>query len=1109
MESTDDADEFVWSDTANANAPSMGASSSPRPEQSRVEAGESGGSSNMPEDTPAPSMGVDVGESGGSLHLPENSANTSTGAAENTWFSNEAFQVGESGGSADLPQASPVSNVESTDADRLAYEDAEDEFVWSDTANANAPSMGASSGPRPEQSRVEAGESGGSSNMPEETPASSMGFDVGESGGSLHLPESSGNTSAGAAENTWFSNEAFQVGESGGSADLPQASPVSNVESTDADRLAHEDAEDEFVWSDTANANAPGMGASSSPRPEQSRVEAGESGGSSNMPDDTPAPSMGFDVGESGGSVHLPESSANTSTGAPENTWFSNEAFQVGESGGSADLPQASPVSNVESTDADRLAHEDAEDEFVWSDTANANAPGMGASSSPRPEQSRVEAGESGGSSNMPEETPASSMGFDVGESGGSLHLPESSGNTSTGAPENTWFSNEAFQVGESGGSADLPQASPVSNVESTDADRLAHEDAEDEFVWSDTANANAPSMGASSGPRPEQSRVEAGESGGSSNMPDDTPAPSMGFDVGESGGSVHLPESSANTSTGAAENTWFSNEAFQVGESGGSADLPQASPVSNVENADADRLAPEDAEDEFVWSDTANANAPSMGASSSPRPEQSRVEAGESGGSSNMPEDTPAPSMGFDVGESGGSLHLPESSGNTSTGAAENTWFSNEAFQVGESGGSADLPQASPVSNVESTDADRLAHEDAEDEFVWSDTANANAPSMGASSSPRPEQSRVEAGESGGSSNMPEDTPAPSMGFDVGESGGSLHLPESSGNTSTGAAENTWFSNEAFQVGESGGSADLPQASPVSNVENADADRLAPEDAEDEFVWSETANANAPSMGASSSPRPAQSRVEAGESGGSSNMPQDTPAPSMGFDVGESGGSLHLPESSGNTSAGAAENTWFANEAFQVGESGGSADLPQASPVSNVESTDADRLAYEDAEDEFVWSDTANANAPSMSASSSPRPEQSRVEAGESGGSFHVAQDVSSQPGDSGGMPSAHRTSQHQTRGDIGGDDPALERSGDFQHHNVSATLAMGSGGSGGSGDGGYPTQQDPGGTDEQGEQGAEGHLPAPNQLADGSGWIFFDLCKGISIQFLESLVS
>ncbi|CAK9023199.1 unnamed protein product [Durusdinium trenchii] len=74
------------------------------------------------------------------------------------------------------------------------------------------------------------------------------------------------------------------------------------------------------------------------------------------------------------------------------------------------------------------------------------------------------------------------------------------------------------------------------------------------------------------------------------------------------------------------------------------------------------------------------------------------------------------------------------------------------------------------------------------------------------------------------------------------------------------------------------------------------------------------------------------------------------------------------------------------------------------------------------------------------------------------------------------GGLPSditaTNRPRIASARGDIGGDDPVLERSGIFPRS--PAPWAMGSGGSGGSGDGGYP-QLDPGSTDEPAEHADE----------------------------------
>ena len=409
----------------------------------------------------------------------------------------------------------------------------------------------------------------------------------------------------------------------------------------------------------------------------------------------------------------------------------------------------------------------------------------------------------------------------------------------------------------------------------------------------------------------------------------------------------------------------------------------------------------------------------------------------------------------------------------------------------------------------MESAEHPNSARADSEDEFVWSDAAN--APGLGATSSPS-NQEGIEVGESGGSSHLPrQDASLPGMGatssprvaqesLEVGESGGSSHLPEGANALSAVSADSTW-ADEAFQVGESGGSVDLPQAGLVASVENVNSARSAHED--DEFVWSDAANA--PGMGATSSPSN-QEGIEVGESGGSSHLPrQDASLPGMGatssprvaqesLEVGESGGSSHLPEGANALSAVSADSTW-ADEAFQVGESGGSADLPQAGLGRSVENVDSARSANED--DEFVWSDAAH--APGLSAASSPRVQEG-IEVGESGGSAHLAPEGSSQPGDMGGLPSditaTNRPRIASARGDIGGDDPVLERSGIFPRS--PAPWAMGSGGSGGSGDGGYP-QLDPGSTDEPAEHADEPinegtvtneeHL---NQLAGepGKGW-------------------
>eukprot|EP00435_Cladocopium_sp_Y103_P027614 s1905_g6.t2 len=124
------------------------------------------------------------------------------------------------------------------------------------------------------------------------------------------------------------------------------------------------------------------------------------------------------------------------------------------------------------------------------------------------------------------------------------------------------------------------------------------------------------------------------------------------------------------------------------------------------------------------------------------------------------------------------------------------------------------------------------------------------------------------------------------------------------------------------------------------------------------------------------------------------------------------------------------------------------------------------------------------------MGATNSPR--SARAELGESGGSVHLPQDASSQPGDMGGPLSsdssarALATSSH-TRGDIGGDDPgSLDRSLPAQTTGSNWAHPSGSGGSGGSGDrpNGYPSgypiadlaiSLDPGGTDERDGTGTD----------------------------------
>jgi len=106
----------------------------------------------------------------------------------------------------------------------------------------------------------------------------------------------------------------------------------------------------------------------------------------------------------------------------------------------------------------------------------------------------------------------------------------------------------------------------------------------------------------------------------------------------------------------------------------------------------------------------------------------------------------------------------------------------------------------------------------------------------------------------------------------------------------------------------------------------------------------------------------------------------------------------------------------------------------------------------------------------------------RSAHEVGESGGSVHLPQENTSQPGDVGGPPSMDASripiTTERPRGDIGGDDRAGHPSG--------------SGGSGGSGDrpGGYPAALalDPGGTDEVEASGDERRIPEAALPTGGS---------------------
>ena len=97
----------------------------------------------------------------------------------------------------------------------------------------------------------------------------------------------------------------------------------------------------------------------------------------------------------------------------------------------------------------------------------------------------------------------------------------------------------------------------------------------------------------------------------------------------------------------------------------------------------------------------------------------------------------------------------------------------------------------------------------------------------------------------------------------------------------------------------------------------------------------------------------------------------------------------IQLASMEGNNSS------WFGDEAFQVGESGGSADLPQSAEISNVDGLNSPGSAFADFGDDQPAraSETPEATIPSMGATNSPR--TAHAEAGESGGSAHLPQDV------------------------------------------------------------------------------------------------------------------
>eukprot|EP00438_Fugacium_kawagutii_P016841 Skav203800 [mRNA] locus=scaffold206:647143:652787:+ [translate_table: standard] len=989
-----------------------------------------------------------------------------------SWLGDEAIPTGESGGSADLPQTAEVSDVAAFDSPDSAFADfGEEEPVRvTETAEATIPSMGATSSPR--SAREEVGESGGSASLLQDTNVHSMG-------------------------------------------------------ATDSARSARD----------------------------------------------------GFEVGESGGSSHLQPNANLASTEGNTNSWFGEDAFQAGGSGGSADLPQTAEVSNVAGFDSPGSAFADfGEEEPVRvMETAEATIPSMGATSSPR--SAREEVGESGGSASWLQDINVHSMGatdsprsardgFEVGESGGSSHLQPNANVASTEGNANSWFGEDAFQAGGSGGSADIPQTAEVSNVAGFDSPDSAFADfGEEEPVRvTETAEATIPSMGATSSPR--SAREEVGESGGSASLLQDINVHSMGatdsprsardgFEVGESGGSSHLQQDANVASTEGNANSWFGEDAFQAGGSGGSADLPQTAEVSNVAGFDSPDSAFADfGEEEPVRvTETAEATIPSMGATSSPR--SAREEVGESGGSASLLQDINVHSMGatdsprsardgFEVGESGGSSHLQQDANVASTEGNANSWFGEDAFQAGGSGGSADIPQTAEVSNVAGFDSPDSAFADfGEEEPVRvTETAEATIPSMGATSSPR--SAREEVGESGGSAGLLQDINVHSMGatdsprsardgFEVGESGGSSHLQQDANVASTEGNANSWFGEDAFQAGGSGGSADLPQTAEVSNVAGFDSPGSAFADfGEEEPVRvTETAEATIPSMGATSSPRSA--REEVGESGGSAGLLQDINVHSMGatdsprsardgFEVGESGGSSHLQQDANVASTEGNANSWFGEDAFQAGGSGGSADLPQTAEVSNVAGFDSPGFAFADfGDDQPEIAGEAPATIPTMGATSSPR--SGGGEVGESGGSAHLPQDVSSQPGDLGGPPSEHVASRavatsQDTRGDIGGDDPngSLERS--FPAPATSNWgYPSGSGGSGGSGDrpSGYPVALDPGGTDEAepsgDEQGIqEQAIPTGTKcfvflpLKYPQVWSFYELPRGTTWRYIEA---
>ena len=1104
----------------DANMPSMGATDSPRSGQDGIQVGESGGSSHLHQDATLPSMdgnssswfaedGFQVGESGGSADLPQ-TAEVSNVAGLNSPGSDFADFGDVPSRTLETAEARAIPSMGTTSSPRSAHEVGESGGSVHLPQDANMPSMGATDSPRSGQDGIQVGESGGSSHLHQDAT----------------LPSMDGNSSS------WFAEDGFQVGESGGSADLPQTAEVSNVAGLNSPGSDFADFGDVPTRTiETAEASAiPSMGTTSSPR---SAHEVGESGGSVHLPQDANMPSMGatdsprsaqdgIQVGESGGSSHLHQEATLPSMDGNSSSWFAEDGFQVGESGGSADLPQTAEVSNVAGLNSPGSDFADFGDVPTRTlETAEASAiPSMGTTSSPR---SAHEVGESGGSVHLPQDANMPSMGatdsprsgqdgIQVGESGGSSHLHQDAALPSMDGNSSSWFAEDGFQVGESGGSADLPQTAEVSNVAGLNSPGSDFADFGDVPTRTiETAEASAiPSMGTTSSPR---SAHEVGESGGSVHLPQDANMPSMGatdsprsaqdgIQVGESGGSSHLHQDATLPSMDGNSSSWFAEDGFQVGESGGSADLPQTAEVSNVAGLNSpgsDFADFGDAPSRTI--ETAEASAiPSMGTTSSPR---SAHEVGESGGSVHLPQDANMPSMGatdsprsaqdgIQVGESGGSSHLHQDTTLPSMDGNSSSWFAEDGFQVGESGGSADLPQTAEVSNVAGLNSPGSDFADFGDVPTRTlETAEASAiPSMGTTSSPR---SAHEVGESGGSVHLPQDANMPSMGatdsprsgqdgIQVGESGGSSHLHQDAALPSMDGTSSSWFAEDGFQVGESGGSADLPQTAEVSNVAGLNSPGSDFADFGDVPTRTiETAEASAiPSMGTTSSPRSAH---EVGESGGSVHLPQDANMPSMGatdsprsgqdgIQVGESGGSSHLHQDATLPSMDGNSSSWFAEDGFQVGESGGSADLPQTAEVSNVAGLNSPGSDFADFGDVPTRTlETAEASAiPSMGTTSSLR---SAHEVGESGGSVHLPQENTSQPGDVGGPPSMDASripiTTERPRGDIGGDDRAGHPSG--------------SGGSGGSGDrpGGYPAALalDPGGTDEVEASGDERRIP------------------------------